>query len=639
MDAPTISTDHGPPQGPAPTLPSVGLSGLQALAFNAINTDTKLVLSDPSKILIGSLDVALNELKTAGLDVLKTQALSVLDSVAVDVIGTTISSVIETVPFVGTFVSAVIKLFELAFGGPDPAVVDRQYCQILQSMKPPQTGSALAGVTTVPADTFARIHQTPSVLYSSDGYGSYMWYDPLDNGRINLAKLLRTDNVGRPGMGSLRGFLPGVWYYRSAIGMAIMAATEGCPVDIDDVSFKAITGASKRFWALREYENMTPKQARSLWKVHLNTQIAGLGGMTRDTREQFMAIRRGIESCYGPSLKPGTSSDGGVALWTGFLDLFMREVQQGRCNRYRVIDWLSRWPMFGNRTVQDGCLASMADQVMAISLGWERAVHPYYSQGQAKMAAIADQAAEVAAKSARAAADAGKDRLAKKRRVGQVPGQWHEPSATMGHEGQMDLLETAIGGLDPVGLIPDSATSHDGVSALGGAPDVGEGPDGMASPDLTVDQPSREGPPEGGGGFMSTMSDLVKNAPVKDMAAAASSAFKSAAKPKGHGKHKKPSPEAEFWRQKYEAERIRCRTRLKIKPKTDVDKGPKAPSSEAPKSVTKEPPKQAEQGTVNASNSMATSGGGVLYIAAGVAAVAAVAVVATVAASKKDGAP
>jgi hypothetical protein len=168
---PATSTASAPSTSTAPDI-------LGAVALVSAPS-TVADLSGPARALLGALDEGLGaavglttSLSSAGTDAVATLAGNLAGDLAAalgDNVGEIVSDCVEALPVIGSIAKAVVSILTLGLSiGP----TDAELCQRLwDRYRPTQTGSALAGGLTVPADIFARVHGVE--VYSTDNPDDY----------------------------------------------------------------------------------------------------------------------------------------------------------------------------------------------------------------------------------------------------------------------------------------------------------------------------------------------------------------------------------------------------------------------------------------------------------------------------------
>jgi hypothetical protein len=406
-------------------------------------------LSGPARALLGALDEGLGaavglttSLSSAGTDAVATLAGNLAGDLAGalgDNVAEIVGDCIEALPVVGAVAKAVVSILTLGLSlGP----TDAELCQRLwDRYRPTQTGSALAGGVTVPADLFARVHGVE--VYGTDNPDDY----------AAAHERFRQDP---------RALSPGLWFpsanfleagpidYRSTLAMSWMQVVEGSIADVRDYDWRAFVRALEG--VLHDEERplfRKPAHVAHLWQraVDRDRRIARaqwahdhgeqLVGLSPETVATLRALRRGIEAMYGPSLPAGSTSDGGAALWIAALDLVTSAFDRGALS-WQHVEWLfARQGRFARRMyafsgadnhtwhrvvepllqrrpdadyladtglvaapptwiwVDDPCPSETSSALKNMISTWHDTMHPYYDAGQQSVQELERQARAV----------------------------------------------------------------------------------------------------------------------------------------------------------------------------------------------------------------------------------------------------
>jgi cysteine desulfurase len=389
------------------------IATLTVLADPTLKTD----LSPPALALATALDSGIGSalglgksLSAVGADALAQLAGDVagtLASSAADILGSTL----EAVPLLGQVFSGLMKLYE-SFGTQRTAA---EHCQLyLSGYAAVPTGSLLAGGGFVPADYFAREHS---------------------------AKVPRT-NAADPPPWPLTWIAPSDGLFRSALGMALMQATEGSvidPFDLTDADWlsgdlpawnpgagpyaglleriapeaflkrlreaqstdKVSLSAIRRLtWA--DHVDASYDRAVILWRMGADVASldaprgvsatvrtdpasdprAGKRGLRRPARRRFQALRRGIEAAHR---RPG---DGGAALWILYMDLLATAFHKDQLSVPFLVHQMAAGTQVGGPGMDAAywCAGTFAESIGSLASAWRHTVEPSYSAGKEAVA-------------------------------------------------------------------------------------------------------------------------------------------------------------------------------------------------------------------------------------------------------------
>lgn len=374
----------------AGALPSSDIVGAIAAVTNS---DVMAKLSPVVQPMIQALDVGIGSalglgtsLSSAGLSAVTSAAESAAESVGEEV-GSTVAEiagdVVEMIPFIGPIIKAAVAIITAVVQALEPKgeMSTGQECQALSTaFKPQQTGSELAGGMSVPADMFACVNPVMAFWLKTQGdtslsyfqefaknpraaerkYAAVNWFDPkLGGAGVPAASVSLRDwsLIGR-GYGphiqvdpyelpAIRTFyVAGPTVCRSAIGMALMQVTEGMVCDIDDFDWnyvlKVCQDVNEANTPGTKGQFKSASHVREMWKASLDAdrEMASKQwaiknphdkkrGLPKEWAERFRKVRKGIEACYGPLAKPGTTTDGGTSLWLAYVDLLLQAYDKG----------------------------------------------------------------------------------------------------------------------------------------------------------------------------------------------------------------------------------------------------------------------------------------------------------------------
>ena len=415
------------------------VGGLSVLADSSLKTD----MSAQAFPIAAALDTGLGSALGLGKDLSKAGAdalASIGDSLGGEIgsmIGDIVGDVAAVVPVVGPFLKVMASLIGDMFKRPDYAA---QCTAFFDAYHPLASGGTLQGL--VPADIFARIYNgigptgnvPPEVSIIKPTAGMYPsamgmslrtvtegW--PIDEYDFDYAglwsrmgPLMTQAGAGnwRPEYGSAFGFDQKTWkgWNRANFDKALSRGFRKS-VDADNVAAAV--------------EWMTSPKAASDW-----ASIPGGGkakGLPKAWIDRFTKLRRAIQA---DEKKLG--SDGGAAYWIIYIDLFNQAIQRQYLS-WPFIEWLlwrrlqDSWsgqamefagadaseavdsdrlriaeirrlfdkiayvgkagkpysPLvtaFGDQP----CPSMVMNQIKSLINGWNDTIHPYYAQGQAKLA-------------------------------------------------------------------------------------------------------------------------------------------------------------------------------------------------------------------------------------------------------------
>jgi hypothetical protein len=463
-------------------------SAIASAVASAGHSETMKELSPMAGALATAVDTGLGSamglstsLSQAGAEAAQEVASSLAETVGssvADVVG----NVVEAVPILGAFIKAAISLVELGSQGWPPGENPSQECQQLFSNFPPQkSGSMLAGGQSVPADFFANVNPLaqfwlgpaaePSKLAAlqKDIASKHLsWYAVagfmFGSAFDDTVRPSVTSSLVDPAMPpTVPFYLSGPLKCRSTIGMALMQITEGQAIDLDDIdwnqmltSVRKINDENRKGAGKEQFKDA--KQVRTMWEaaVERDAKILVEGwrkvhpqdkaGLPKAWRERFKTLRRGIEGSYWPNTK--TPTDGGVALWITYIDLFAQAYAKGYLNdgfvefifgrqtlsmphwqpgmgdlffnqadSAHAVVWKNLWLTLNARLLgtaavadkdyvagntsaapftwiwfQDPCPRNATFQVRQLVESWGNTTRPHYTMGKAKVAEILSQA-------------------------------------------------------------------------------------------------------------------------------------------------------------------------------------------------------------------------------------------------------
>jgi hypothetical protein len=407
-------------------------------ALDAINSDPSALaaLSDPGALLMGALKSTAEEAGNAALSVLKSEANTVLLPMLADAMGSTVADIASEIPLVGQVIAMAVKVITMLFDASsyNEAQAQARCRELQQKFVPVGTGSVLGEGDVVPADIFAPVHRI---------------YDTWDPGTQQEYEKKRTSRPDRQGQyygfdwlnPMTSGFCVGVEWYACTLGQALTLLLEGAPCDSADVNWEHLadaggwpTGgwyAGAGVWSkihagkpphypasAAEFDAATDRNIlywNEQWRASFPTKHRL--GPSQARRRQFRKLRRAIRACHLPGLERGARSDGGVGLWTLYLDLLRAEINAGNfppqyaCNAlyFRQLLWqpIAGPDMLGSlfggsgdwSTLDQGnqtCAAAAFAQILGIADQWGRAIDPRYTAGQQKVAGMKAQALVIA---------------------------------------------------------------------------------------------------------------------------------------------------------------------------------------------------------------------------------------------------
>lgn len=178
---------------------------------------------------------------------------------------------------------------------------------------------------------------------------------------------------------------------RSLVGAALIAVTEGSLIDEDPR--ERVRVDRRGLDRVIEYE-------RDRYDL---ISVASGGGVSAARREKYRTLRVAMEQAY--TTATGPSTDGGVSLWPAYLDMLLRDVDEGRLNARFVDLALSAVyfpkianvqtvpsvldPVYGKRgalalkTPDAACyLPHLREMFFALVAGWRDSVRPRYDDGR-----------------------------------------------------------------------------------------------------------------------------------------------------------------------------------------------------------------------------------------------------------------
>lgn len=373
---------------PADVLTPDGRGALMVLAAQSVIGDGAALgaLSPVARITLNTIRVVTEDVLKEPIEKLSRTLISELSEQIGNIATSLGLEMMDVIPYLGTIIKAIASLISLIASAKAAQEAELQeYCSLfLDRYKlPAGTGSSLAGCVLCPTDLFAA----------------------------NIAPE------------SWRGGAPKL---RCALAQVLMRITEGSPMDVDDLNWnQAAVDLAK---AARDDSNLTPKPAnvlRAEWITMTDQRFADMAtvypiiaireglsyhpglGMPKARTAQLRALRKAMEACYGPSLPAGAVSDGGVALWPVYLDLFLDCFTKGWLN-WDYCAYLLRCDITGsdgNAHVSETgwfgpsdspeCNQRIVGLVRGLVTQWKQSVQPYYSQGKAKMLELEQEASKI----------------------------------------------------------------------------------------------------------------------------------------------------------------------------------------------------------------------------------------------------
>lgn len=455
---------------------SSGLTNAGALGLGA-----QAVLRDPSvaSILSPFSVIGLQMVQGAFSGVLEQgleAASSALISVVPDIVFSTVSDMVSAAVSstgVGSFFTGVFNLLSTTFNKPSYAGSqdEQRACQFyLTYFATPSSGTlGLDPCTTCPSDIFYP--SVPLNVGSSAYPCSYP--DPSwgDYGKAMAAlksyKNVHAWNTAPAGSAGVVGYQtpprdfsqlmtgqcgplwypaqnpnrpnpnPAWYYFRPALGQALMLITEGSPFDLYDIP--VAERADWLAWQSKAYDQVRQAYTFFLMGQVLSDPTAAkraswwstYGGVPPVRRAQFTALRRAIQAA---APQYGTKSDAGLAIWPVYLDLLLNAYQLGQIDEqwigyaltYQYLQGLTNFGpgylsdlddntltnadlgMIVNQNwFGDGfayhedvaaismCAQNVASQIMDLLKGWSKARTPATAAGQQKLNAYAKQASAI----------------------------------------------------------------------------------------------------------------------------------------------------------------------------------------------------------------------------------------------------
>jgi hypothetical protein len=361
-------------------IPPRGLLLVSAVQSITVDATAMSSLTAPSSISLNTIRMAAEGILQQPIEELKKELVSQVSALISDTAMSLGLEMMDVVPYFGTIIKAVAMLVSIIGGAKDAqdALLVQACNEYLERFKMPHgTGSALAGCVLCPTDIFARV------------------YEP------------------EPWRGSAGKKM------RSALAQVLMRLTEGSPIDAYDLDWAAL--AAEQNSAAKTDPNVprtTPRAMHDAWvkeredayqavvTTYKTQQMDIKVGIPKGRRDQITAIRRAIESMYGPTLPAGAVSDGGVTLWPVYLDLFLDCFKHGWLN-WDFCTYLIRYDVVGSashrRISETGwfgpggspeCTARIVGLARDLETQWKQSVQPYYVQGQAKMRELEEQASK-----------------------------------------------------------------------------------------------------------------------------------------------------------------------------------------------------------------------------------------------------
>jgi hypothetical protein len=418
-----------------------------------------------------------------------------------------VSDIAGSIPVLGVFLKAAMSIVTLGADWRPPASESAsQECQQLFANLPPQkSGSMLSGDSTAPADYFANVNPLarfwlgPSASSSEinalqrdiDARSTSFWVDTGAFAGSSFDDMIRHLMTSKLVDSSLPPTLPfyiaGPMKCRSAIGMALMQVTEGMAADIDDFDWEKVLKAcceiedgahQGKGSGKRRFKDA--KTVRWMWErsIERDAQVMVLSwrkthpkdvhiGLPKAWRERFRTLRRGIEASYFAN--SNTTTDGGAALWTTYIDLVAQAYTAGYLNdefvtwiferqmgslpaympsgsyamsnpggfRHDIV-FINHWQMLNERLLQaipekayvDGgwtaapmtwiwfrepCPKSTAYQIGQLARSWSNTTRPHYTLGKEKLADLMKQVNATAIARGRAIHASGPGALRPKR--------------------------------------------------------------------------------------------------------------------------------------------------------------------------------------------------------------------------------
>lgn len=319
-------------------------SALLADGLRAVVEDG-LELSPPAEVLFVSALRAGEVVAGAALPQLSQAAVEALPAEFSSAVASAAGQALKLVPALGAFVGLFLELVGV-LREQDQALAQKRAadCEQWFALRAvPSTGSKLGGCEQCPADLFARTLK-------------------------------------------LKGFHGR--RFRPLLGEALVAVTEGWQVDQ-----RPEEACSTRTGKNRDSCEQVLAQAGGAWRakaLDVARRRNPAAGVPEERRRTFARVRQAIEASYR-ARGDETPSDGGVGLWPAYLDLLLREWDEGHLDRPTIELLIGSTLVDGELLTSNGntlwpCFVpALSDAVVRLIDGWRDTVRPRYDEGKKRL--------------------------------------------------------------------------------------------------------------------------------------------------------------------------------------------------------------------------------------------------------------